>query len=183
MCATIGSEVLPRVAGRLWSFVNIEDSNLRPLYLAVFSITVVASIVTTAFFGGCLDCANWLEAVETGTAKGVLHGTAVVSVIEVIQTMILLPSEYVRYKFVEPLKQRLRDEGKEEGKSIGLFEGLAQGEARGEARGQARMHAAIVDWMRRKEDAEREGKEFDEPMPTPDSNGASPRRNGGAERD
>ena len=71
-----------------------------------------------------------------------------------MQTMILLPSEYVRYKFVEPLKQRLFNEGK------------------------AEMHAEIVDWMERKAEHECEGKEFNEPMPTPNSNGANSRRNG-----
>ena len=132
--------------------MNIEDSSLRPLYLAIFSFTVLAFIVITAVFGECQDCANWLEVVEAGTGRGVLHGTAIISIMEVIQAMILLPSEYVRYKFVEPLKQRIFNEGK------------------------AEMRAEIMDWMREKEEADREGIPFDKPMPGAEHNGSAPKR-------
>ena len=128
----------------------------------------------TAVSGACQDCANWLEVVEAGAGKGVLHGTAIISVMEVIQTMILLPSEYVRYRFVEPLKQRLKDEGKEEGKSLGLMEGIAVGEAQG----RAEMRAEILEWLSEKEEADREGRPFDKPMPGAERNGGSPNNNG-----
>ena len=120
--------------------------------MAIFSFTVVVSILKTAIFGECQDCTDWLEVIEAGTGKGVLHGTAIISIMEVTQTMILLPSEYVRYKFVEPLKQRLKDEGKDEGR--------------------VEMRAEIEDWLRDKEEAEREGRAFDRPMPGAERNGS-----------
>ena len=71
-------------------------------------------------------------------------------------------------------KQNLRDEGKEKG----LAEGHAEGKARGLAEGRAAMRAEILQWIREKEEAELEGREFNEPMPGAENNGTSPRRNG-----
>ena len=109
---------------------------------------VFVTIIAMGMFDSCPDgCSNWLEVVEAGTAKGVLYGTAIISLMEVTRIMVILPSDYLTHKFIEPLKQSLRDEGR------------------------AEMHARIVDWMRRKEEAEREGRKFDDPMPGPGRNG------------
>ena len=82
--------------------MNIEDSNLRPFYLAILSFMVIATIVAMSVPNGCPECLKWIDVIEAGTAKGVLYGTAIISFVEVMQTMILLPSEYIRYKFIEP---------------------------------------------------------------------------------
>lgn len=145
--------------------MSIEDSNLRPFYLAILSFMVIAAIVAMSVSNGCPECVKWTDVVEAGTAKGVLYGTAIISVVEVMQAMILLPSEYLRYKFIEPLKQNLRDEGKEKGLMEGHAEGLAEGHAEGLAEGRAEMRAEIEAWLHAKEQAEREGREFNEPMP------------------
>ena len=66
--------------------------------------------------------------------------------------------------------------GEERGIAIGEERGIAIGEARGKAETEARMHAQFVAWLARKEDAERQGLPFDEPMPgaDPSPNGHSP---------
>ena len=53
---------------------------------------------------------------------------------------------------------------------------IEEGIAIGEERGEARMRAQFVDWLARKEEAERRGVRFDEPMPGADAspNGHSP---------
>ena len=100
---------------------------------------------------------------------------------------IMTTYDYMRKTVIEPLierneavREKRRAEGRAEGIAIGKAEGLAIGEAQGEARGisegEARMRAQFVAWLARKEDAERQGVPFDEPMPgaDPSPNGHSP---------
>ena len=95
--------------------------------------------------------------------------------------------DYMRKTVIEPLierneavREKRRAEGRAEGRVEGLAEGIAigeaQGEARGKAEGEARMRAQFVEWLARKEDSERQGLPFDEPMPgaAPSPNGHSP---------
>ena len=51
------------------------------------------------------------------------------------------------------------------------------GEERGEARGEARAVARFADWFARKEQAEKEGREFNEPPPFLNGNGADDTHN------
>ena len=121
--------------------------------MAIFSIMVVGTVIVTWLFNDCPNaCSTWVEVVEGGTPRGIIHGTFIISVIEAIRIMVILPSDYLRYKFIEPLKQRLKDEG--------------------EAKGRAEMRAEFEDWLRDKEEAEREGIAFDRPMPGTDLNGS-----------
>ena len=114
---------------------------------------VVATIIVIGLQNTCPDgCSNLLEVVEVGAPKGVIYGTFIVSVMEVIRIVIIMPSDYLQYKYIEPLKQRLFNAGK------------------------AQMRAEIVEWMERKEEAEREGIPFDEPMPGAERNGRQPKR-------
>ena len=133
----------------------------QPIYFALFSITVVVNVVIAWLSNGCPQCA-WQEVVREGGAEGALYGTIIVSILEVIRIMVILPADYLSQKFVEPLKERQRAEGR------------AQGLAEGVAQGRAELHAEIVDWLRRKEEHEREGKEFNEPMPGAERNGTKP---------
>ena len=86
--------------------------------------------------------------------------------------MVLLPADYLRQKFIEPLKERQKQEGKDEGMKIGLSQGRTQGIAQGRAQGRAQMRAEIQAWLRDKEQCERDGKEFNEPMPGAEENGS-----------
>ena len=137
-------------------------STWQPIYFGLFSITVTASVIIAWLSNGCPQCANWRDVIFEGGAEGAVYGTILVSLIEVIRIMIILPADYLSQKFVEPLKERQRAEGRAEGK------------AEGHAEGRAELHAEIVDWLRRKEEHEREGKEFNEPMPGAERNGTKP---------
>ncbi len=87
--------------------------------------------------------------------------------------MVLLPADYLRQKFIEPLKERQKQEGRDEGLKLGRAEGRAEGHAEG----RAEMRSEFEAWLRDKEEAEREGIEFNEPMPGIQENGKT-NRNG-----
>ena len=55
--------------------------------------------------------------------------------------MIILPADYLRYKFIEPLKQSLRDEGREQERQ------------------------ASAKWYTKQQEAAEKGEPFDEPPP------------------
>ena len=141
----------------------------QPIYFSIFSVTIVVTMVATVVLNGCSGCSRlleWLEPIESATARGVLYATAIVSTIEVIR-MVMLPADYLRQKFIEPLKERQKEEGREEGRTEGLAEGRAE------------MRAEFEAWLQRKEEAEREGREFNEPVPGTEGN-SSANRNGSA---
>ena len=144
--------------------METSPKETHPLYLAVFSFTVAATVIVTALLDRCpYGCSGLLEVIEVGTSKGVLYGTFLVSAMEVIRIMIILPSDYLRHKYIEPLKQE-REKEKQRQKNEGRTE----------------MYAEILEWMREKEEADREGKPFDKPMPGAERNGSSPNSNGSA---
>ena len=69
-----------------------------------------------------------------------------------------------------------REQGIEQGREQGIEQGREQGEARGIATGEARMRDRFIRWLARKEEAERLGLAFTEPMPGADGgvNGHTP---------
>ena len=74
--------------------------------------------------------------------------------------MVLLPADYLRQKFVESREtERQKEEGREEGRE--------------------EMRVEFLSWLQRKEEAEREGREFNEPVPGTEGN-SSANRNGSA---
>ena len=128
----------------------------QQIYFNTFSVTIVLAILITVLSDRCTECTSWqdwLELIKSGTANGILYATAMISFMEVGR-MVLLPADYLRLKLIKPLEDRIFNRGK------------------------AEMRAEIVDWMERKEEAEREGREFNEPMPGAEYNGANSRRNG-----
>ena len=142
--------------------MDTKQFDWQPIYFGIFSVTVVSTVVITGLFG-CSGCSNWLDFVDAGTPKGVIYATFIVSSLEAIRIMVMLPADYLRIKLIEPLKQSLRDEG----------------EAKGKEEGRAEMREEFLDWLRRKEESEREGREFYEPAPGTEGN-SSANRNGSA---
>ena len=63
------------------------------------------------------------------------------------------------------------------GEERGEARGIAIGEERGEARGEARVVARFADWFARKEQAEKDGIEFNEPPPFLNGNGSNDKDN------
>ena len=167
--------------------METSPKETHPLYLAVFSFTVAATVIVAALLDRCpYGCSGLLEVIEVGTSKGVLYGTFLVSAMEVIRIMIILPSDYLRHKYIEPLKQE-REKERQRRKELerkrideGIARGLTRGLTQGRAQGRSQMHAEILEWMREKEEADREGKPFDKPMPGAERNGSSPNSNGSA---
>ena len=169
-------------------------STWQPVYFALFSIMVVVNVVAAWLSNGCPQCADWEDVITQGGTDGAVYGTIIVSLIEVIRIMIILPADYLSQKFVEPLKERQRAagmakglaEGREEGRAEGIAEGIAEGRAvgiaEGKAQGRAELRAEIMDWLRRKEEHEREGKEFNEPMPGLEEDDSA-KRNGSVPKD
>ena len=151
--------------------METSPKETHPIYLAIFSVMVVGTAIVTGLLDRCpYGCSDWLEVIEFGTSKGVIYGTFIVSAMEVIRIMVILPSDYLRHKYIEPLKQK-REKEKQRRKEL---------EQRRIAEGRAEMRAEILEWMREKEEAEREGIPFDEPMPGAERNGSSPSEKGSA---
>jgi hypothetical protein len=145
--------------------VETSSRKWQPIYFSIFSVTIVVTMVATVVLNGCSGCSRWLEwlePIESATARGVLYATAIVSTIEVIR-MVMLPADYLRQKFIEPLKERQKEEGREEGRT----------------EGRAEMRAEFEAWLQRREEAEREGRDFNEPVPGTEGN-SSADRNGSA---
>ncbi len=61
-----------------------------------------------------------------------------------------------------------RDRVFAEGKAEGIVEGKAEGKAEGIAEGKVEQHLIFLEWNRRRIQAEKDGKEFTEPLPTPE---------------
>ena len=72
---------------------------------------------------------------------------------------------WIRLRFLEPLKERQRAEGRVEGIAEGRVEGLAEGRVEGLAEGRAEMITEIKDWDRRRRDTEARGEPFLETPP------------------
>lgn len=67
--------------------------------------------------------------------------------------------------------------GEERGEARGIAIGEERGEERGIALGEERAVACFADWFARKEQAEKEGREFNEPPPFLNGSGADDKRN------
>ena len=82
-----------------------------------------------------------------------------------------------RNKYVVMGEERGIAIGEERGEARGIAIGEERGEARGEERGEARTVARFADWFARKEQAEKDGKDFTEPPPFLNGNGADDKDN------
>ena len=98
-------------------------------------------------------------------------GAIVIATIVAIEVprSIMIAANYLRQRFLEPLKERQRAEGRAEGiaegKSMGRAEGIAEGKTAGKSMGRAEGIAEYKAWLERKEEAQRLGLFFDEPEP------------------
>ncbi len=83
----------------------------------------------------------------------------------VLESVAMLAERYLRQRYREG-----RAEGKAEGIAEGIAEGKAEGKAEGMTEGMAQANKAWEDWNRRREEAERENREFNEPPPSRSDN-------------
>ena len=73
----------------------------------------------------------------------------------------MVVADYFTKRWLNPLKEQLRQEGRAEGQ--------AEGRAEGHAEGQAESNAKWEAWNARRMEAEEKGEPFDEPPPSADS--------------
>ena len=89
-------------------------------------------------------------------------------------TLIILGTFEVIMVFAERYRRRRFDEGREQGREEGLEEGLERGVEKGrtEGRQEGRLEerqerdAAWIEWLRRRDEAQRNNLPFDEPPPS-----------------
>ena len=74
---------------------------------------------------------------------------------------VMVVADYFTKRWLNPLKEQLRQEGR--------AEGHAEGRAEGHAEGQAESNAMWEKWNARRIEAEEKGEPFDEPPPSADS--------------
>ena len=112
---------------------------------------------------------------QVGIAAAIITFT----VIELLGSIMLM-SEWIRVKLVEPAKEQQRAriemrleegrqkghaEGRVEGREEGRVEGRAEGRVEGREEGRAQVITEMKDWDRRRRDAEQRGEKFDELPP------------------
>ncbi len=76
----------------------------------------------------------------------------------------MVTARYLTNKFVTPLIEKRRAEGRVEGR----VEGRAEGRVEGRAEGRTEMLEAVRQWNERRLAAEANGEPFDEPLPGAD---------------
>ena len=76
--------------------------------------------------------------------------------------------DYLRNKWVKPLIDRHRAEGRAEGRVEGRAEGREEGRAEGREEGRTEVYEQLRRWLERRDAAEEAGLPFDEPPPSPD---------------
>ena len=97
----------------------------------------------------------------TEVARAVMSDVAYGAAVAMVSTTILLEgvkvlmitAEYLRTKYLDPLKQSLIDEGVEQGVEIGHEQGMAE------------MGAKSAEWYAKQQEAAEKGEPFDEPPP------------------
>lgn len=98
------------------------------------------------------------------------------TLMEVIQRL-MVTYDYLMNKYVRPLQEKQRAEGREQGLAEGREEGRAEGRAEGQAEGRAQGRAEaeaefrqlVGEWNRRRLAAAARNEPFDEPPPLLDN--------------
>ena len=122
-----------------------------------------------------------LESAAIATANGVgqvatlivIYSIATTVALDILGGMIMVTARYLENKFVKPLIERHKAEGRAEGREEGMAEGMtagmtagiAVGEVRGREEGEAAERRRWTEWNSRRVEAERAGVSFNEPPP------------------
>ena len=134
---------------------------------------------------GVMEFLSWLhpdyskgEVVEAAmahipavTALGI---PATFTLMEVVQRL-MVTYDYLMNKYVRPLQEKQRAEGREQGLAEGLAEGreqgLAEGKAAGKAAAEAEFRRLAGEWNQRRLAAAARNEPFDEPHPLLEDDG------------
>ena len=90
-----------------------------------------------------------------------IYSIATTVALDFLGGTLMVTARYLGNKFVQPLIERHKAEGREEGIAVGRVEGMTEGIATGEASERRRW----TEWNSRRVEAERAGVPFDEPPP------------------
>ena len=111
------------------------------------------------------DLENTAIATATGVGQVdgliVIYSIATTVALDIIGGMIMVTARYLGNKFVKPLIERHKAEGRAEGMETGIAAGRAEGRSEGEAEANRRW----AEWNARRLEAERGGVAFEEPPP------------------
>ena len=115
--------------------------------------------------GGHPDLAH--TAIATANEVGqvatliLIYSVATTVLMDFLGGTLMVTARYLGNKFVQPLIERHKAEGREEG----MTAGIAVGEVRGREEGEAAERRRWTEWNTRRVEAERAGVPFDEPPP------------------
>ncbi len=132
-----------------------------PFFIGLISVMtfgwvwVVSGIVieTGEYVGATETAVAIVDRASSATPLIVLIGVCVTYWLDILGGLIVVTARYLSSKFVTPLVERYRSEGKEEGKEEGIEEGRSE------------MHSAWLVWYRKSEEAKAKALPFDEPPP------------------
>ena len=123
--------------------------------------------------GGHPDLAH--TAIATANEVGqvatliLIYSVATTVLMDFLGGTLMVTARYLGNKFVQPLIERHKAEGREEGMTAGIavgrVEGREEGMSEGIATGEADANRRWTEWNSRRVEAERAGVPFDEPPP------------------
>ena len=98
-----------------------------------------------------------------------IYSVATTIALDFLGGTLMVTARYLGNKFVQPLIERHKAEGREEGREEGMTAGIAVGRVEGReegiATGEADANRRWTEWNSRRVEAERAGVSFDEPPP------------------
>ena len=169
---------------------NPNDDPLNPLAVArkllpaclavIFALTIVWTWVAYRYESTRGDHADGFDVgmavmgrVSPSALLIVVIAILTVTIGDLIGGFIVVTARYLGNKFVKPLIEKRREEGRVEGRVEGRAEGRVEGKAEGrvegrtEGRVEGRAEERLLwsEWNRRREEAEANGFPFSEPPP------------------
>ena len=95
----------------------------------------------------------------------ILCSIATTVALDILGGMVMVTLRYLENKFVKPVIERHKAEGRAEGRDEGREEGIAAGIVTGREEGETAERRRWTEWNSRRLEAERAGVPFDEPPP------------------
>lgn len=140
--------------------------------MSAWAILIVPTVLRSPEHAGAV--AQAVAVAKELSSLSPISVVTTVALLEGVNIMVFITREYLREKFLKPLHERQRAEavaegrakGREEGREEGRVKGREEGREEGQQQGQADMYRAWMNWNHRRVEAERRGRQFDEPPPS-----------------
>ena len=136
-----------------------------PFFIGLISVMtfgwvwfIAGIVIESGEYGDTAEIAVAIvDRASSATPLIALIGVCITYWLDILGGLLVVTARYLSSKFVTPLVERYRSEGKEEGRSEGKEEGKEEG--------RSEMHSAWLVWYRKSEEAKAKGLPFDEPPP------------------